>query len=346
MTTRDKRPVGDLSIQELERVLAMRRREERMKQRERLKREGRMVDAPNAAAEADEIFDLTPTTEMRAPAQQPFDPLLTAGFEGAAPLFEDDPLALPISRADSDNGAWKRFVNMALLLVEVAAVAGLIFIGFSLFQSIGKLETESRTAAELADQQRRAGIPTLAPTPQVTLDAVVLPGGHTFTASGAPQFNYSEIPAALLPMVQDQLIAPPPRRPAPTDETALQLIVPRLNVNQTIVQGVDWDALRLGIGQLTNGSNPDSDDGNVVLAAHDDIYGEYFRHLDQLAPGDQFQIQTRSQVYTYTVTGSDIVDPTDVHVMDKRGGATATLISCYPYQVNSHRIVVYATRDS
>jgi sortase A len=344
MTTRDKRPVGDLSIQELERVLAMRRREERMKQRERLKREGRMVDAPNVASEADEVFDLTPP-EPRAPAPKPVDPVIATAFEGSTPLFEDDPLAPPMARS-TDNGAWKRFVNSALLLVEVAAVAGLIFIGVSLFQSIGKLETETRAAAELADQQRRAGIPTIAPTPQVTLDAVVLPGGHTFTASGAPQFNYSEIPSSLLPMVQDQLIAPPPRRAAPTDETALQLIVPKLNVNQTIVQGVDWDALRLGIGQLTNGTNPDADDGNIVLAAHDDIYGEYFRHLDQLAPGDQFQIQTRSRVYTYTVTGSEIVDPTDVHVMDKRGGSTATLISCYPYQVNSHRIVVYATRNT
>ncbi len=342
---RDKRTVDELSIQELERVLAVRRREERQKQMERLKRDGRVVDAPTAIAEADD-FDLPPMPEPRFTPSTPAEPMFLPSVDGPAPLFEDDPLALPNPRAASDNGVWRRFVNTGLLLVEVAAVAGLIFIGVNLFQAVGKLETETRTAVELADQQRRAGIPTIAPTPQVTLDAVVLPGGHIFTASGAPQFNYSEIPSALLPMVQDQLVAPPPRRPPATDETALQLIVPKLNVNQTIVQGVDWDALRLGIGQLTNGTNPDTDDGNVVLAAHDDIYGEYFRHLDQLVPGDQFQIQTRSQVYTYTVTGTDIVDPTDVHVMDKRGGSTATLISCYPYQVNNHRIVVYATRNA
>jgi sortase A len=82
----------------------------------------------------------------------------------------------------------------------------------------------------------------------------------------------------------------------------------------------------------------------VVLAAHNDIYGEIFRHLDQLEPGDQFQIQTRSGIYTYVVRASDIVEPDAVHVMDRQGKAMVTLISCYPYQVNTERIVVFADR--
>jgi sortase A len=180
----------------------------------------------------------------------------------------------------------------------------------------------------------------------LTLEAVVLPGGHVFTDTGAPQFNYAEIPSHLLPMVQEQIAQPPPRRPPPTDETPLRLIIPRLNVDQTIIQGVDWEAMRQGIGQLPNGTTPVDPDGNIVLAAHNDIYGEYFRHLDQLVPGDQFQIQTSSRIYTYTVQNWDIYEPTDVHVMESRGAAVATLISCYPYQVNNKRIVVFATLNA
>ncbi|MFN8375858.1 MAG: sortase, partial [Anaerolineae bacterium] len=86
--------------------------------------------------------------------------------------------------------------------------------------------------------------------------------------------------------------------------------------------------------------------GNVVLAAHNDIYGEYFRYLDTMQLGDQFTIQTDTQVFTYTVTGTDIVAPTDVSVMDNRDGATVTLISCYPYGENTHRYIVYANRDA
>lgn len=346
---RDKRPVDELSIQELERILALRKREDRQKTMLRLQRAGRLVESPAIAgsfADFAPADDTLPDHTTRPVASAPDEPLFPPLLDGPIPSFEDELSVLPDVGVSSDNADWRRSINSLLVLVEVGVVAGLIFLGLNLFQAVGRLETETASAAALADQQRRAGIPTIAPTPQVMLDAVVLPSGHIFTASGVPQFNYSEIPASLLPLVQDQLIAPPLRRPPPTDETALQLNIPKLNVDQTIVQGVDWEALRLGIGQLPNGSNPASTDGNVVLAAHNDIYGEYFRYLDKLAPGDQFQIQTRTRIYTYTVTNTDIVTPTDVSVMDKRGTPMVTLISCYPYQVNSHRIVVYAQRNS
>jgi sortase A len=135
-------------------------------------------------------------------------------------------------------------------------------------------------------------------------------------------------------------------RPQTTSETALSLLVPRLNLDQSIVQGVDWEALKLGVGQLPNGTNPGDETGNVVLAAHNDVYGQLFRHLDQMQPGDQFQIQTQSGAFTYVVTNVFTTTPDDVSVLANRGGATATLISCYPYQVNTERIIVYADRTA
>ena len=55
-------------------------------------------------------------------------------------------------------------------------------------------------------------------------------------------------------------------------------------------------------------------------------------------------MQTQTEIYTYEVTGSEVVEPNAVHVMDTTANPTATLISCYPYQVNTHRIVVFANR--
>ncbi|MEL7235947.1 MAG: sortase, partial [Chloroflexota bacterium] len=75
-----------------------------------------------------------------------------------------------------------------------------------------------------------------------------------------------------------------------------------------------------------------------------DIYGELFKNIDQLEPGDQFQVQTREDVFLYEITGTDIVAPTDVHVLNDVGKPQAILISCYPYRVNTQRIVVYADR--
>jgi sortase A len=176
---------------------------------------------------------------------------------------------------------------------------------------------------------------------------VVLPSGHTpASESGGGQFNFDEIPAQMRALIANQVYLPPDiQRPPPTDETPLVLRIPKINVDHSIVQGVDWEALKLGIGQVQNGTTPSTPNGNVVLAAHNDIYGELFRYLDQLEVGDQFQIQTQQHLYTYTITGWDIYEPTDVHVMEPRGKAGATLISCYPYQVSNKRIVVFADLD-
>ena len=80
----------------------------------------------------------------------------------------------------------------------------------------------------------------------------------------------------------------------------------------------------------------------LVISAHDDIFGEIFRNLDKLRPGDELQIYTASQIYTYVITASKLVAPTDVSVMNATSHPSATLISCYPYLVDKQRIVVFA----
>jgi sortase A len=80
----------------------------------------------------------------------------------------------------------------------------------------------------------------------------------------------------------------------------------------------------------------------VVLSGHDDIFGEVFRDLSLLKPGDQVILYTTQQQYVYLVTGSQIVAPTQVEVMKPTSEGTATLITCYPYMVDNKRIVVFA----
>jgi sortase A len=346
---RDKRPVDELSVEELERILAIKKREERQQKMKRMRQTGRMVDdsvtPPSPAAPQS-------TSPKQHPPQSAIFKTANNTSEGsaqvntlrydAAPQFEDTPEVEHTPDRAAGRFA-RRLLNQLLLLVEVAAVIGLVYLGYQMFNSIGKLEEETANAQRMADEQRLASLPTVAPTPMLRLEEVVLPGGHTPpTAPGGAQFNLNEIPAGLLPAVQSQLFQPVIARPPQTDETPLRLIIPKLELDQTIVQGTDWEALKQGVGQLQNGANPGDEQGNVVFAAHNDIYGELFRHLDQLEPGDQFQIQTRARSYTYIVSGWDLYEPTDVHVMDNRGGATVTLISCYPYQVNNKRIVVFA----
>lgn len=335
---RDKRPVDELTIEELERVLAIKRRERRQSQLNRLKSAGRVVS-------------VTTTNGHNKPAPEPAvvdEPPRAAPPSLTMPRFEDDPDEFPTGREGSEH-VWRRFVDTSLFLVEITAVVGLLFIAVNLVMAIGKLEDETREAQAITNETRMAGVPTLEPTPQlrVNINDYVLPGGHTFTEDGAAIPNLEElsgIPEHLMPIVQQQLFTPIIERPPQTPQTALTVNIPAIGVDQVIIQGSDVEALRLGVGQVLNGAIPSNAQGNVVLAAHNDIYGEIFRDLDQLSPGDQIFIQTQNRTYTYQVTHWERVQPNDVHVMENQGDARVTLISCYPYRVNTERIVVHARR--
>ena len=231
-----------------------------------------------------------------------------------------------------------------MFLVEALAVVGLLFLGYQMINAQSKLQQETASAQAMAEQKLNASLPTLAPTPQIQLSAVVLPGGHIVKANGDVQFNIDEIPASLRGLVADQIYVPISARPQATSETAVQINIPQINVNHPIVPGVDWEALKLGVGMLMNGVNPDNKQGNLVLSGHNDIYGEVFRDLDKLKVGDQFTVRTQTQEFTYAVTSFKVVEPTDVSVMNNRGGSTVTLISCYPYKVDNKRYVVFAQR--
>ncbi|MBL8154419.1 MAG: class D sortase [Anaerolineae bacterium] len=336
---RDKRPVDELSIEELERILAIRKREERMQKLKRMERAGRIVGTTEAAAPPVSSASVAPVTAPLVTAPAASAPLLVE--RSLSPHFEDE-VDAPAGRSEQSR-FWKTFLNQTLFLVEAAAVIGLVFLGYQMLTATNTLQQETASVQTLADEQRRANLPTLAPTPQIQLNQVVLPGGHRFTATGEIEFNYDEVPEALRYLVGPQMLQISARPPA-TIETALELNIPKLNLDQTIVQGTDLEALKLGIGQLLNGVNPGDLSGNVVLAGHNDVYSEPFRYLDTLAEGDEFFIRTQTQIFTYRVTETLIVDPNDVHVMNARDGATVTLISCYPYRVNSQRYIVYADR--
>jgi sortase A len=344
---REKRSIDELTIEEIEKYLAIRKRQEREAKLKRMERSGRVVKTPPPPPiPAFPPEAALPPIAPPVPAQAPAPANGTPAANGAPPQFEDEPAGdLGYERPDKDR-FWKSFVNQSLLLVEVLAVAGIVFLGYQMFTGIQKLQRESAAAQAEAEAQRKASIPTMIPTPQIQVDQVVLPGGHTSpTSSGGAHFNYDEIPANLLPIVQTQLLQPVVSRPPQTAETALEVSIPKLNMNSSpIIQGTDWEALKQGVGQLQNGVNPGDSNGNLVLSAHNDIYGELFRYLDKLEAGDEFTIRTQTKVYTYRVTGKSIHEPTDVAVLNPRGGPTATLISCYPYQVDNKRMVVFAVR--
>lgn len=219
-----------------------------------------------------------------------------------------------------------------LLVLEFLAVAGIIAIVVS---SLSTLETLNRSVSAALIQ------PTLEPTPMI--QAVVLPDGHTPpNRPGGAKPNEAEIPVHLRPVWQSLLNLP---TPIPVIEQAIRIQIPAINVDAPVVQGDNWEQLKKGVAQHIGTPNP-GEKGNIVLSGHNDIYGEVFRYLDRLNPGDIVILSTSQRQYTYVITGTQMVEPTAVEVMAPTPDARVALISCHPYLVDIHRIIVSAVLQS
>lgn len=232
----------------------------------------------------------------------------------------------------SGRSRTRRLLDGLLLIVEVSAVLGFIFILFNGLNLIKELNQEAVAGMEQ---------PTLTPTPLIV--ALVLPSGHTPPNSpGGAQPNDAEIPEHLRPLVQSLANIP---APTPGPEQAVRIQIPAIQVDAPVVQGDGWEQLKKGVGQHAGTANP-GEKGNAVLSAHNDIFGEIFRDLDRLQPGDQIILFTNQRSYTYLVVDTLVVEPTDVEVMASTSQPNVTLISCYPYLVDDQRIVVKARLQS
>jgi sortase A len=294
--SRPKSP-GDLSEQELRRLLLDKRRVSRRERLERFRRTGRVVA---------------------------LEPDIPAEAGNGQPGMVNE--AAAASGSGSKRG--RRWLDGLLLAVEVLAVIGFLAVLVAGLGILRMLNSEVAQAIQL---------PTLTPTPFIT--AVVLPSGHTPpTSPGGAQPNEAEIPEHLRPLVQSLANVP---IPTPGVNQAVRIQVPALGLDAPVVQGDGWEQLKKGVAQHLGTANP-GEDGNVVLSAHDDIFGELFRYLDKLKPGDEVILYTNDRQYVYVVDNTKIVEPTEVSVMDPTSKPVVTLISCYPYLVDKQRIVVRA----
>jgi sortase A len=292
----------DLSVEELRRLLIEKRRGVRKERLEHFRRTGRVV------------VDVAPSQAIQATEEPPTGPVVDTS-EKTTP-------------ADSPRARRRGFADRLLLSVEILAVVGLVGV---LLNGFGLLRT--------LNQEVAAALRPETPSPTPLVMAVVLPSGHTPPdAQGNTRPNEAEIPEHLRPMVQSLASIP---IPTPAPDQAVRLQIPRLNVDAPVVQGDGWEQLKKGVGQHIGSSNP-GQNGNVVLTAHNDVYGELFRHLDQLQPGDNVIVYTQQRQHVYVVDRTVIVEPTAVEVMASTGSPTVTLISCYPYLIDKQRIVVFA----
>ena len=190
-----------------------------------------------------------------------------------------------------------------------------------------------------------------------SMDEQIAQQSNYLLIASTPMFNLP--PATPLPTFTSTPL--PTATPLPLP--AIRLSIPAIGLNSNIVElspaekkffGSDgnfsWEPAAFAVGHYDTSGNP-GEGGNIVFAGHNNTLGEVFRDLNKLIPGDEIILFTNMEEFHYKVERKYLIPYLGV---EKDGDAQlrsyaapqstemVTLISCWPYATNSHRIVIIA----
>lgn len=125
------------------------------------------------------------------------------------------------------------------------------------------------------------------------------------------------------------------------------ITIPEIKVELPIYHGTSAEVLNVAVGHLQGSSLPvGGTDTHAVISAHRGLpSAKLFSDLDQIAEGDTFTVTILDEILTYEVEKILIVKPEEVDKLAViPGGDYVTLMTCTPYGVNTHRLLVRAHR--
>lgn len=123
--------------------------------------------------------------------------------------------------------------------------------------------------------------------------------------------------------------------------------IPTIQISLPIYHGTEDEVLQIAVGHLDWSSLPvGGEDTHCVLSGHRGLpSAKLFTNLDKLVAGDKFVIRVLDEVMTYEVDQILIVEPNDLSALAiEKGKDLCTLVTCTPYGVNSHRLLVRGHR--
>ncbi|MEU8461784.1 class E sortase [Streptomyces sp. NPDC029003] len=140
--------------------------------------------------------------------------------------------------------------------------------------------------------------------------------------------------------------------PYPAGGVFAEMYVPRFgdDWSKPVLEGTGADLLKKGLGHYPGSARPGGE-GNFAVAGHRRTYGDPFKDVPELRPGDAVVVRESGTLYTYTVRARPLRTlPTETGVVDpvpKRSPFTApgkylTLTTCDPEWGHSHRLIVWA----
>lgn len=193
-----------------------------------------------------------------------------------------------------------------------------------------------------------ASIPTAglvrAPAHQVVASRAVLA-----VASTTPSPSPTAAPTAQPAEAAQRNAAAVAAALAPPTALTARISIPRIGIRNAPVydRGVDAKGLMLiapGYAVTRYAYSAPFGTGNTFIYGHDDIQGNIFGHLYDLAPGDTVQITIGGETQVYRVTGHQIVSPTAVSILNPTPDVRLTIMTCWPFNLDTKRWIVTAVK--
>ncbi|MCF2621611.1 class C sortase [Collinsella tanakaei] len=131
------------------------------------------------------------------------------------------------------------------------------------------------------------------------------------------------------------------------DGVMATITIPKIHVELPVYHGTSDEALQKGVGHLQETSVPiGGESTHCVLSGHTGLpSSKIFDNLDQLEVGDYFIITVLGEDHAYRVTSTEVVLPDETEsLVIQPGEDLVTLVTCTPYGVNTHRLLVHAER--
>ena len=123
--------------------------------------------------------------------------------------------------------------------------------------------------------------------------------------------------------------------------------IPHINILLPIYHGVTDDVLEKGVGHIKATALPVGGEGtHCVLTGHTALsHAKMFDDLIKMKVGDEFFLEILDETLAYQVVGTEVIEPDDISMLQKEEGKDkVTLLTCTPYGVNSHRLLVFGER--
>jgi sortase A len=158
---------------------------------------------------------------------------------------------------------------------------------------------------------------------------------------------------------EERFIGPPEGYAPEPGEPVFRLEIPKVDIDELVVEGVDTESLRMGPGHYPSCrpgfARPlctDFDEvfpgerGRVIISGHRTTYGAPFWGVDELQKGDEIHVQARWGEFTYTVTEKRIVKPDSLAIAVQSDKAELVLTTCHPRFSAAQRLIVFAELTS